>query len=303
MGEQYQLFFVQRFKGRVLFDVSMKEYVSFKIGGNADVMAFPQDAADLRELVKFAWAKKFPLFYLGAGSNLLVRDGGIRGIVINLSEGMNDIIFLDDMKVVAGSGVRLADLLRECVEKGFGGLEFAAGIPGVLGGAVAMNAGCYGQEMRDVVEGVEIIDKKGKKGFLSNAELGFGYRSSKLAEGVVVVRVHMALSARGSDEIKADIKELRAKRKSSAPVVKANAGSIFKNPEGKSAGRLIDDAGLKGLSAGDAQISTEHANYIINKGEAKASDVLSLMATIRDRVYSSTGVMLEPEIKVIGEDL
>lgn len=302
MGEQYQLFFVQRFKGRVLFEVSMKDYVSLKIGGSADVMAFPEDAADLRELVKFASSKKFPLFYLGGGTNLLVRDGGIRGIVVNLSEGMKDITFSSDMKVVAGSGVRLTDLLRECGEKGLGGLEFAAGIPGVLGGAVAMNAGCYGREMSDVVEGVEIIDKKGKKGFLSNAELGFGYRSSKLPQGAVVVKVHLALTSRDSAEIKDEIKALRAKRKESAPVVKPNAGSIFKNPEGKSAGKLIDEAGLKGLSAGEAQISTEHANYIVNKGNAKAADVLSLMATIRDKVYSSTGVMLEPEIKVIGED-
>ena len=301
MAEQYQLFFVQRFKGSVLFDVSMKEYTSLKIGGNADVMAFPQDAADLRELIKFALTKKFPVFYLGAGSNLLVRDGGIRGIVVNLSEGMKDITFLDDMKVHAGSGVRLSDLLKECAERGLGSLEFVAAIPGVLGGAVAMNAGCYGREMKDVVEGVEIIDKKGKKGFLSNSELGFGYRSTKLAQGSVVVRVHLALEKKDPKKIKEEIKELRAKRKESAPVSKPSAGSIFKNPEGTSAGRLIDEAGLKGLSSGDAEISTEHGNYIINNGSASAADVLSLMATIRDKVYSEKGVMLEPEIKVIGE--
>lgn len=302
MGEQYQLFFVQRFKGTVLFDVSMKEYVSLKIGGSADVMAFPEDAADLRELIKFASSKKFPLFYLGGGTNLLVRDAGIRGIVVNLSEGMKDITFLDDMKVVAGSGVKLADLARECALKGLGGMEFAVGIPGVLGGAVVMNAGCYGSQMNDVVEGVEIIDKKGNKGFLSNSELGFGYRSSKIKDGVVVVRVHLALSTKDPGEINARMKELRAKRKESAPVKMPNAGSIFKNPEEGSAGRLIDEAGLKGLSSGEAQISTVHANYIVNNGNARAADVLSLMATIRDKVYSSTGVMLEPEIKVIGED-
>lgn len=302
MGEQYQLFFVQRFKGRVLFDVSMKEYTSLKIGGSADVMAFPQDAADLRELIKFALTKRFPVFYLGGGTNILVRDGGIRGIVVNLSEGMKDIDFLDDMKVVAGSGTRLSDLVKECAEKGLGGLEFVAAIPGVLGGAVAMNAGCYGREMKDVVEGVEIIDRKGKKGFLSSSELGFGYRSSKLPEGSVVVRVHLALSKKEPEKIKEEIKELRAKRKESAPVSKPSAGSVFKNPEGASAGRLIDEAGLKGLSSGDAQISTEHGNYIINKGSARAVDVLSLMATIRDKVYGEKGVMLEPEIKVIGED-
>lgn len=302
MAEQFQLFFVQRFKGRVLFEVSMKDYTSLKIGGSAEVMAFPQDAADLRELVKFAATKKFPVFYLGGGTNLLVRDGGIRGIVVNLGEGMKEIDFADKTKVVAGSGVRLADLLKECAEKGLGGLEFTAGIPGVLGGAVFMNAGCFGSEMGDVVEGVEIVDAKGKKGFLSKADMGFGYRASKLPEGAVIVRVHLALKKKERAEIEAEIKELRVKRKKGAPVSKPSAGSIFKNPDVAPAGRLIEEAGLKGAVSGDAEISTEHANYIVNKGNASAADVLNLMAMIRDKVYSTKGVMLEPEIKVIGED-
>jgi UDP-N-acetylmuramate dehydrogenase len=302
VGEQYQLFFVQRFKGRVLFEVSMKEYTSLKIGGPAEVMAFPEDAGDLRELVKFATSKKFPVFYLGGGTNLLVRDGGIRGIVVNLNDGMKDIDFGDDQKVVAGSGVPLAFLLHECAEKGLSGLEFTAGIPGVLGGAVFMNAGCFGSEMKDIVEGVEIVDAKGKKGFLSNSDMGFDYRSSKLPEGAVIVRVHLALRKGDPKEIESEIKELREKRKKGAPIKKPSAGSIFKNPEEGAAGKLIEEAGLKGESSGDAEISTEHANYIVNNGSATAADVLKLMAKIRDKVYSTKGIMLEPEIKVIGED-
>ena len=302
MAEQFQLFFVQRFKGRVLFDVSMKDYTSLKIGGSADVMAFPKDAADLRELVKFASSKKFPVFYLGGGTNLLVRDGGIRGIVVNLNEGMQDISFADETGVVAGSGVRLKELLKECAHKGLGGLEFTAGIPGVLGGAVYMNAGCFGSEMKDVVEGVEIVDVKGKKGFLSNTEMGFAYRASKLPDKAVIVRVHLKLTKKAPKEIEEEIKELRAKRKKGAPVVGSNAGSIFKNPEEEAAGKLIEEAGLKGAVSGGAEISSVHANYIVNKGNASATDVLNLMAMIRDKVYSTRGVMLEPEIKVIGED-
>lgn len=181
-------------------------------------------------------------------------------------------------------------------------MEFTAGIPGVVGGAVFMNAGCFGSEMKDVVEGVEIVDSRGKKGFLSNSDMGFSYRASKLPDGAVIVRVHLALSKKDPKEIEREIKELREKRKKGAPISKPSAGSIFKNPEGASAGKLIEEAGLKGEVSGDAEISREHANYIVNKGSASAVDVLKLMALIRDKVYSTKGVMLEPEIRVIGED-
>jgi len=299
---QYSLFFIQRFKGKVLFNVPMSEYTSLKVGGPADVMAFPQDIGDLKDLIAFAEAKRFPFFILGAGTNLLVRDGGYRGIVINMCEGFKDITWKEGSTVVMGAGVRLAEALARCAEKGLSGFEFAAGIPGTMGGAVVMNAGAFGSEMKDIVDGVEIIGHKGKKGFLTNADMGFSYRSSELPGDAVVVRVHLKLTAADPQEIKERIKLFREKRREASNVTFPNAGSMFKNPPDNFAGRLIDEAGLKGERAGGAQVSEVHANYIVNLGDARAKDILSLMGTVRDRIYSSTGVLLEPEIKVIGED-
>lgn len=310
MSDQFQLFFVERFKGRVLFNVPMKDYTSFRIGGNADVMAFPEEETDLMELMKFAYSKRFPVFFLGGGTNLLVRDGGIRGIVVNISQGLGGVSWHEEaggdgeaqVKCVAGAGVKLSKLAGVAEERGLSGLEFATGIPGTLGGALLMNAGAYGGEMKDVVDGVEILDRKGKKGFIPASELNLSYRSSKLPEGAAIIRLHLKLKKTEAVEVKARMEEIRGKRAASASIPYPSAGSVFKNPEGESAGRLIDDAGLKGERSGGAEVSTEHANYIVNKGSATARDVLALMALIRDKVYGGEGIVLEPEIKVVGED-
>lgn len=299
---QYSLFFIQRFKGKVLFSVPMSDYTSYKIGGPADVMAFPQDEGDLKDLLSFAEAKGFPFYVLGGGTNLLVRDGGVRGIVINITEGFKDIVWEDETKAVVGSGVRLVEVLSECKEKGLSGLEFAAGIPGTLGGAVAMNAGAYGSEMKDIVEGIEVISKKGQKGFIPKSDLGFAYRKADIPKNSVITKVHMRFVKKTPDEVKEKVREYREKRKASAAIPFPNAGSVFKNPEGKFAGKLIEEAGFKGERSGDAQVSEAHANYIVNLGKARAKDVLTLMALIRDSIYSQKGIVLEPEIKVIGED-
>ncbi len=301
MGVQYSLFFIQRFKGKVLFNVPMSDYTSFKIGGPADVMAFPQDNNDLKELLNFAESKRFKYYVLGGGSNVLVRDGGIRGIVVNMADGFGEITWVDDMRAVVGVGVRLGDLLKECLDRGLSGVEFVAGIPGTVGGAVIMNAGAYGFEMKSVVEGVEFVGRKGKKGFLSAAEMGFEYRKTDMPKGTVAVRVHMAFTKSDPQKITEMVDSYRRRRKATSLVAFPNAGSIFKNPEERIAGRLIDEAGLKGERCGDAEVSDVHANYIINRGTATAHDVLSLMATIRDKVYKHKGVLLEPEIKVVGE--
>lgn len=299
---QYSLFFIQRFKGKVLFNVPMSEYTSLKIGGNADVMAFPQDDGDLKDLLAFADAKGFPFYILGAGTNLLVRDGGIRGIVVNMTEGFKDISFQEDGKAVIGAGVKLSEAVAQMRDNGLSGLEFGVNIPGTIGGAVSMNAGAYGSEMKDVVEGIEVLGKKGQKGFIPKSELGFSYRRAEIPKGSIITRAHMRFEKKSVEEIKERIKEFRERRKASSPISFPNAGSIFKNPEGKVAGKLIEEAGLKGERVGGAQISEVHANYIVNTGGAKAKDVLALMALIRDRLYSSKGIVLEPEIKVIGED-
>lgn len=300
---QYPLFFMQRFKGRVLFNVAMSEYTSFKIGGPADVMAFPQDEADLVDLIAFAAAKDFPYYILGAGTNLLVRDGGIRGIVINMADGFKDVVWEEGARVSAGSGVRLASLVSKCADRGLSGLEFACGIPGTLGGAVMMNAGAYGYDIGGVIESVEIIDRKGKRGVLSKEDLKFSYRSSAVPPGAVVVRVNLKLYEKDPVAVKEAVKELSARRsQASGSVGLPCAGSVFKNPEGGYAGKLIEEAGFKGEKSGGAMVSDQHANYIVNTGGAKATDVLALMALIRDKVFSAKGVVLEPEIKVIGED-
>jgi len=302
VSAQYSLFFIQRFKGKVLFNVPMSEHTSLKIGGLADVMAFPQDEGDLKDLLSFAEAKDFPFFVMGGGTNLLVRDGGIRGIVINMSEGFKDIVWQDN-KAVIGSGVRLVEILNHCRDAGLSGFEFAAGIPGTLGGAIAMNAGAYGSEMKDVVEGVELLGKKGQKLFMPRSEINFSYRKAELPKGAVVVRAHMGFTKKSAEEVKEKIRELREKRKSTSGAIHyPNAGSIFRNPEGMFAGKLIEEAGLKGERSGDAEVSDVHANCIVNLGRARAKDVLTLMALIRDRVYGRKGVVLEPEIKVVGED-
>lgn len=301
-----QLFFVDSFKGRVLFEVEMRDYTSLKIGGPAEVMAFPEDAADLKELLKFAYSKKFPVFVLGGGTNLLVREGGIKGIVINMDANFKEVSWQETgegtTKVTAGSGLTLAALSKEAAGRGLTGLEFACGIPGMLGGGIVMNAGAYGSELSDIVEMIEVVDRKGKKGIVAKNDIGFGYRSSKLAEGLIVTRVHFVLKSGDRQEIKTTMDDFKARRMAKGPIKFPNAGSIFKNPEGHNAGRLIEEVGFKGKQVGGALVSEAHANYIVNSGEATAIEVLSLMAQIRDAVFSKNGIVLEPEIKVIGED-
>lgn len=306
MAEQFNLFQIERFKGKALFNVPMSRYTSLKIGGNADCMAFPKDEADLRDILSFAASKNFPVHLIGAGTNLLVRDGGIRGVVVNMSEGFSDIVWTGEDSCVAGSGCRLAEVLNEAKTRGLGGFEFACGIPGTIGGAVIMNAGAYGGEMKDVVEGIEILTPKLKRGFLSKGELKFSYRHSAMPHGAIILRAHMRFEKKtpstGSGEVEDKMKEFRKKREATMAIKFPNAGSVFKNPEGNSAGKLIDESGLKGKKIGDAAISDIHANYIVNTGNATARDVLSLMALIRDTVHRNTGIVLEPEIRVMGED-
>lgn len=299
---QYSLFFIQRFKGKVLFNVPMSEHTSLRIGGPADVMAFPQDDADLKNLITFAEDKNFPYQILGNGTNLLVRDGGVRGVVINMCEGFKEVLWQDDMRVVVGAGATLAALLNESRDRGASGLEFAVNIPGTVGGAIVMNAGAYGAEIQDVCEAIELIGRKGKLTLVKKEDAGFGYRKSALPKGAVVVRARLKFEKKAVEEIRKKIDEYRAKRRATSAIHLPNAGSIFKNPEGCVAGRLIEEAGLKGERIGDAEVSEAHGNYIVNRGNARAKDVLALVALIRDRIYGTRGIVLKPEIKVIGED-
>lgn len=302
MTKQFSLLFIQRFKGKVLFNIPMSDYTSIAIGGAADVMAFPKDEGDLKDLLNFASSKNYSVYLHGGGTNVIVRDKGIRGVVINMNEGFKDITWNPDNSVIAGASVGLYEILKGCRERELTGFEFTSGIPGTVGGAVTMNAGAYGKEMKDIVEGAEIITKKGKRGFLTKSELGFDYRKSEIPEGAVIVRGHFKFKKSTKSEVEALIKDFKERRKGTSAINKPNCGSVFKNPEGNHAGKLIEEAGLKGFISGRAQISDIHANYIVNLGGAKAKDVLNLIGLVRDKVYSAKGIVLEPEVKVVGED-
>lgn len=304
------------FKGRVLFDVPMKDYTSIRVGGPVDVMVFPVDEDDLIEVLRFASSKGFPVFVTGAGTNLLVRDKGIRGVVVNLSQGFKGVSWNEDKPVppgseqgvVAGAGIRLVELTNMCKERGLSGLEWAIGIPGTLGGAVVMNAGAYGMEMKDVVEGIDGVGMGGGRRSFNKGAIGFRYRGCNLPGDVIITKVHMRFKGDSPQAIEERMRQWRERRRATQQVLLPNAGCIFKNPEpaghgeGLPAGRLIEEVGLKGMRIGDAMVSPVHANYIVNMGNATARDVLALIALMRDKVYQGKGVLLEPEIEVVGED-
>lgn len=296
------------FKGPILFNAPMKDYTSLRVGGSADVMAFPVDEDDLVGILRFADAKGFPVFITGAGTNLLVRDKGIRGVVVNTNQGFKGISWNED-RVSAGAGVRLVELINMCKERGFSGLEWAIGIPGTLGGAVVMNAGAYSMEMKDVVEGVDGVDTTGGRRSFNKEAIGFRYRGCTLPGDIIITKVHMRFKGDSPRVIEERMRQWRERRASTQQVLLPNAGCIFKNPEPRSvggeglpAGRLIEEVGLKGMRVGDAMVSPVHANYIVNMGNATARDVLTLIALMRDKVYQEKGILLEPEVKVVGED-
>lgn len=290
------------FKGRMLFDVPMKDYTSFSIGGNADVMAFPINESDLIDVMRFAASKGFPVFALGRGTNLLIRDNGIRAVVINLSDGFKEIAWSENDTAVVDSGVLLIELANLCKDRGLSGLEFAIGIPGTIGGAVFMNAGAYGKEMKDVVEMVEAVDMTGQRHSFDNTAMKFQYRGCGLPPNMIITKAHLKFKKDNPDEIKKRMREFKEKRRGTQAINLPNAGSIFKNPPGFSAGKLIEESGLKGVKFGGAQISEVHGNYIVNLGNATAMDVLALVAMARDKVFKAKGILLETEIKVAGED-
>jgi UDP-N-acetylmuramate dehydrogenase len=287
-------------RGEIRFNEPMSKHTSFKIGGHADVMFFPEDALDLKTVLLEPRNHGIPIFILGMGTNLLVRDGGIQGITINL-KNLNRMKIVDDSLVYAEAGVPLPRLLSFAAENGLEGLEFAAGIPGAVGGAIIMNAGTKEGEMKDVLDRVTLMNLKGELRVFKKEEIPFGYRKSGL-EGAVVLGASFKLKKGEPDEIKKRIKDLIRERSGREPSGLPNAGSIFKNPAGDSAGRIIDELGLKGFRIGDAEVSQVHANFIVNKGKAKASDVISLMRIIEERVFKERNIVLEPEIRVVGRE-
>lgn len=286
----------------VRFDEPMSRHTSFMIGGPADAWVAVANREDLRTALDYCGEQGLPWLVLGRGTNVLVRDGGLRAVVLTLAGELAQVRRQAE-SVVAGAGVSLSQLAHECACAGLGGLEFAAGIPGSVGGAVVMNAGAYGGQVGDVVSSVTVTEPGRGWEQLPATELRFAYRYSALQEApVVVVEVRLRLHPRPPEVVLATIEDLSARRRARQPLEFPSAGSAFKRPAGHYAAELIERAGLKGRRRGGAQVSPRHAGFIINTGGASARDVLELMDEVRAEVRARCGVELEPEIRVLGED-
>jgi UDP-N-acetylmuramate dehydrogenase len=300
---------IPKIKGEIKRNEPLSGHTSFGIGGPADLLAYPADRDDLVVLLGELAKRGLPYFLLGGGTNLLVKDGGFRGVVISLQR-MKAIRIEREYRSIGGvfavvsaeAGASLAKLLSFAVEEGLTGLEFAAGIPGTVGGAVCMNAGTAAGETGDVIESVFLLSPEGALITRDRDQMGFGYRTASIPDGHLILAVRLILRRDDKDKIKAKVRELIDARNQRQPLGLRNAGSVFKNPQEESAGRLIEAAGLKGKTVGGAQVSEKHANFIVNLGNASASDVIKLMELVKQAVLDARGVRLEPEIKIIGED-
>lgn len=287
---------------QILLNESMKKHTSFRIGGPADIMVVPHDTEQVKTAIEIFKAHNIPYFIMGRGSNLLVRDKGIRGGVIKLADGFSKAK-VTDRQIQAQAGILLSSLSNLALRAELTGLEFASGIPGTLGGAVAMNAGAYGGEIKDVIEKVIVLDENQKVLSFTNSEMNFGYRKSIVQNTkMIVLEVYMTLEKGNYQESKEKIKELTKRRREKQPLNYPSAGSTFKRPVGYYAGKLIQDSGLKGMRVGNAQISELHSGFIINMGDATAEDVIKLIEKVKTRIYDRFGVNLEPELKIIGEE-
>ena len=280
----------------------MTKHTSFHIGGPAELMAQPQSEAELQSLLLKAAEAAVPVTLVGNGSNLLVRDKGIRGLVIKLGSMLRDIKVSGNV-LTFGSGVSLAQASKKVAELGLSGMEFAVGIPGSIGGAVYMNAGAYDGEMSKVVKSVRVMDAAGEVSELSAGELDFGYRHSALqGSGKIVTSVTVELAAGDKQAIAEKMADFSNRRITKQPLELPSAGSMFKRPPGYFAGTLIDQTGLKGYTVGGAQVSTKHAGFVVNIGGATAADVLQLISDVQAKVFAAHGVKLEPEVLVLGEE-
>ena len=279
----------------------MSRHTTFNIGGPADYLLFPSDMEQVAKIFVLLRDFDIPHTVLGNGSNVLVLDKGIRGAVIKFHAPMS-YKQCDGNKIVAGAGAYLKHVSQFAAENGLAGLEFACGIPGSLGGAVFMNAGAYGGEMKNVVTRVKTVAHNGNIITYEKDELDFGYRHSVFQHnGQAICEITMELAPGDREEIQAKMADFTQRRESKQPLEMPSAGSTFKRPQGYFAGTLIDETGLKGLQVGGAQISTKHAGFVVNSGNATAADVLSLIKEVQDRVYAKNGVRLFPEVRIIGE--
>jgi UDP-N-acetylmuramate dehydrogenase len=285
-------------RGRLIANQPLGEFTWFRVGGPAQALFMPEDENDLA----YALANlpnEVPVTVIGAGSNLIVRDGGVEGLVIRLGRGFNDIASDDNHRVTAGTAVLDVMVARAAQKAGIAGLAFLSGIPGTIGGALRMNGGAYGGETKDILVEVRGVDRAGNIRTFSNDDMGFSYRHCSAPEDVIFTTAVFQGRAGSADEIAAEMAAIKEKREASQPRNRTG-GSTFKNPPGKNAWKVIDEAGCRGLKIGDAQVSELHCNFLINLGHATAADIETLGETVRERVRAHSGIVLEWEIKRIG---
>ena len=285
---------------RILEQEPLSAHTTFRIGGPASFYMIPENAEEIREGIHFAKEREFPFITIGRGSNMLFPDEGYHGVVIEIGSGMNEIEYSGAGKIRAQAGALLSAIASEAARHSLTGFEFAGGIPGTLGGAVVMNAGAYGGEIKDCIVSARVMDSAGNESILSREQLELGYRTSVIQSGGdLVLEAELQFEPGDPREIRERMKELNAKRRDKQPLEFASAGSTFKRPEGHFAGKLIEDAGLRGYRIGDAQVSEKHCGFVVNRGHATAKEVLAVICDVQKKVLESSGVKLEPEVKII----
>jgi UDP-N-acetylmuramate dehydrogenase len=296
----------QEFKGEILYSVPMSEHTSFGVGGPVDYLVFPAGLEDLQKTLKWCRREKVAYFLLGNGTNLLVKDGGVRGMGISLARGFREITEIESGPggglIYAEAGGPLRRLLDFACERNFAGLEWAAGIPGTVGGAILMNAGAFRGEMKDSLLSLRLMDGEGNVQEKGREDLSFSYRSLELKKGWVILGGRFQLKTGDGRAIRSRMDGFLEKRLGKQPLDLPSARSVFKNPVRVAAGKLIEEVGLKGTRIQEAQISEKHANFIVNRGQAKARDILTLAEWVKEKVFQEKGIRLEMEIQVIGED-
>lgn len=288
-------------EGEVLWQEPMKNQTTFRIGGPADILIIPNSIKDLRQALGILKSMDMPSMIMGAGSNLLVSDKGIRGVVIKIGPGFDDIKTVKNL-LVCGAGATLTAISRQAQKAGLTGLEFAVGIPGSIGGALVMNAGAYGGEISQVIKTATVMDRDGNLKTYPNQDLNFSYRHSRfLEEDLIALEATFELQSGNKEEILKKMQELTEQRRSKQPIEHFCAGSVFKRPPNNYVGPLIERAGLKGFRIGGAEVSKKHAGFIVNIDNATCEDVISLIILIQETIKEKEGIVLEPEIRVVGE--
>ena len=289
-------------KDSILIDEPMSRHTTFRVGGPADFFVTPKAKEEVRDVVRICKEAGMPYYIIGNGSNLLVSDAGYRGVIVQIYKEMNEVKVEGDL-VKAQAGALLSGIAAKALGAELTGFEFASGIPGTIGGACVMNAGAYGGEMKDVLESVTVLTGEGKIIELGRNELELGYRTSVIAKkGYIVLGAVLKLERGDGEKIKTYMDELKEKRVTKQPLEYPSAGSTFKRPEGYFAGKLIEDAGLRGFQVGGAQVSEKHCGFVINRDHATAADIMELMRQVQIRVKENSGVDLEPEVKRLGDE-